>query len=167
MGARVNSDCRALTEDFFSSLPPRHMTWEPSIARVQRGHSEAARCTSTEDHQGLHPLLCSGSKGSSRVSSHPFHRARSASRRMVWRLPSHPSEAAALREHAWHQCTLPSARPQQAKRRRRTLQYVESLSDARTPLGKRRVSARRGLAGEKRDFFTILLGDRSKLTPPP
>ena len=34
------------------------------------------------------------------------------------------------------------ARPQRAKRRRRTLRYVESLSDARTPLG---------------DFFSILL----------
>jgi hypothetical protein len=40
---------------------------------------------------------------------------------------------------------------------RRTLRYVEPLSDARTMLGKRRVSARRGLAGEKDDFFSILL----------
>jgi hypothetical protein len=40
---------------------------------------------------------------------------------------------------------------------RRTLRYVEPLSEARTPHGKRRVSARRGLAGEKSDFFSILL----------
>jgi hypothetical protein len=35
--------------------------------------------------------------------------------------------------------------------------YVESLSDARTKLGERRVLARRGWAGEKTDFFNILL----------
>ena len=34
--------------------------------------------------------------------------------------------------------------------------YVELLSEARTPYGKRRVSARRGEAGEKSDFFIIL-----------
>jgi hypothetical protein len=40
----------------------------------------------------------------------------------------------------------------------RTLRYVvEPLSDARTPHGKRRVSARQGWAGEKIDFFSILL----------
>jgi hypothetical protein len=37
------------------------------------------------------------------------------------------------------------------------LGYVEGLNDARTPHGKRRVSARRGWAGEKSDFFSILL----------
>ena len=36
--------------------------------------------------------------------------------------------------------------------------YVEPLSDARTLQGKRRVSARLGWAGEKSDFFNILLG---------
>ena len=36
--------------------------------------------------------------------------------------------------------------------------YVKPLSDARTPHGKRRVSARRGRAGEKSDFFNSLLG---------
>jgi hypothetical protein len=36
---------------------------------------------------------------------------------------------------------------------RRTLQYVEPLSDARTMLGKRRISARRGRADEKGGFF--------------
>ena len=41
---------------------------------------------------------------------------------------------------------------------RRTLRYVESLSDARTKPGERRVLARRGWAGEKSDFFSILLG---------
>jgi hypothetical protein len=37
------------------------------------------------------------------------------------------------------------------------LRYVELLSEARTPLGERCVSARRGWAGEKSDFFNILL----------
>ena len=36
------------------------------------------------------------------------------------------------------------------------LWYVEGLNDARTLHGKRRVSARRGRAGEKSDFFSIL-----------
>ena len=44
------------------------------------------------------------------------------------------------------------ARPQRAKGRRSTLRYVEPLSEARTPLGERCVSARRGWAGEKSDF---------------
>jgi len=35
--------------------------------------------------------------------------------------------------------------------------YGEPLSKARTPHGKRRVSARRGRVGEKSDFFSILL----------
>ena len=35
----------------------------------------------------------------------------------------------------------------------------EPLSDARTPHGKRRVSARWGWAGKKSDFFSILLED--------
>ena len=35
--------------------------------------------------------------------------------------------------------------------------YVEDLNDARTTLGERRVSARRGWAGEKIDFFSALL----------
>ena len=34
---------------------------------------------------------------------------------------------------------------------------VEGLNDARTPHGKRRVSARLGWAGETSDFFSILL----------
>ena len=42
----------------------------------------------------LHPLLCSGSKGSARLSFHPFHTARSASKKGTWPLPPHPSEAA-------------------------------------------------------------------------
>ncbi|TLY27698.1 MAG: hypothetical protein E6K66_00395 [Nitrospirae bacterium] len=40
---------------------------------------------------------------------------------------------------------------------RRTLRYVEPLSDARTPHGTRLVSARLGWAGEKSDFFSNLL----------
>ena len=39
------------------------------------------------------------------------------------------------------------------------LAYLEGLSEARTMHGKRRVSARRGRAGEKSDFFSILLRD--------
>ena len=46
----------------------------------------------------------------------------------------------------------------QHRRARRTLRYVEPLSEARTPHGKRRVSARQGRAGEKAIFFSILLG---------
>ena len=40
---------------------------------------------------------------------------------------------------------------------RRTLRYVEPLNAARTPHGEKRVSARWGWAGEKSDFFSILL----------
>src|SRR5438067_4353221 len=39
---------------------------------------------------------------------------------------------------------------------------VEGLNDARTMHGKRRVSARRGWAGEKSDFFSILLIHRRR-----
>jgi hypothetical protein len=35
--------------------------------------------------------------------------------------------------------------------------YVEGLNDASTPHGNRCVSARRGWAGEKSDFLSILL----------
>ena len=45
----------------------------------------------------LHPLFCSGSKGSARVSFHPFHRARSASKKSTWPLPSHPIPPVLLR----------------------------------------------------------------------
>jgi hypothetical protein len=49
---------------------------------------------------------------------------------------------------------------QQGRSKRRAeaypLGYVEGLSDARTMHGKRRVLARRGRAGEKSDFFSIL-----------
>jgi hypothetical protein len=38
--------------------------------------------------------------------------------------------------------------------------YVEDAFEARTTHGKRRVSARRGRAGEKSDFFSILLDER-------
>ena len=40
---------------------------------------------------------------------------------------------------------------------KRTLRYVEPLREVRTPLGEKRVSARGGWAGEKSDFFSILL----------
>jgi hypothetical protein len=39
------------------------------------------------------------------------------------------------------------------------IRYVEPLSDARAPHGKRRVTACQGWAGEKDDFFSIQ-GDR-------
>jgi len=54
------------------------------------------------------------------------------------------------------------ARPRRAKRRRRTLRHVEPLSDVRTPHGKRRVMVRQGWAGEKDDFFSILLDRRGR-----
>ena len=65
------------------------------------------------------------------------------------------------------------AQPQRAKTRcsagkaaaseeaRRTLRYFEPLSEARTTLGKRSDSARCGRAGEKDDFFSILLVERA------
>jgi hypothetical protein len=37
--------------------------------------------------------------------------------------------------------------------------YVEDFDEPRTKHGKRRVLARRGRAGEKSDFFSILLGE--------
>ena len=40
---------------------------------------------------------------------------------------------------------------------RPTRRDVEGLNDARTILGTRRISVRRGRAGEKGDFFSILL----------
>ena len=49
------------------------------------------------------------------------------------------------------------ARPQRVKGRGVARGYVEGLNDARTLHGKRRVSARRGRAGEKSDFFSILV----------
>ena len=39
------------------------------------------------------------------------------------------------------------------------LPFTILLSDARTPQGERRVSARQGWEGEKSDFFSILLED--------
>ena len=52
---------------------------------------------------------------------------------------------------------LRPARPQRVRTRGVPLGYVEVLNDARTPHGKRRVSPRRGWAGEKSDFFSVLL----------
>jgi len=46
----------------------------------------------------------------------------------------------------------------------RLLFNVEDLNDARTPHGIRRVSTRRGWAGEKSDFFSGLLGGEAELT---
>jgi hypothetical protein len=48
--------------------------------------------------------------------------------------------------------------PPSASGLRNTLFNVEPLNDASTPLGKRRVSARLGWAGEEGDFFSSLLG---------
>ena len=49
---------------------------------------------------------------------------------------------------------------QQGRSKRRgdaySVRYGEPLSEARTPQGKKRVSARWGWAGEKSDFFSIL-----------
>jgi hypothetical protein len=52
----------------------------------------------------------------------------------------------------------PFSKAAASKVARRTLRYVEPLGDARTMHGKRHVSARLGWAGEKSDFFSILLG---------
>ena len=89
---------------------------------------------------------------------------------------SHPPSPGAARR------AVPQARLQRAKRRGGTYHtscgpfahtiwswrtekplqdsHVEPLSDARTPHGKRRVPARLGWAGEKSDFFSILLDHR-------
>ena len=45
---------------------------------------------------------------------------------------------------------------QEFRHPRGSVKYVELLSEARTLHGKGRVSARRGWAGEKSDFFRIL-----------
>jgi hypothetical protein len=50
-----------------------------------------------------------------------------------------------------------SSKAEASEEARRTLRYVEPLSDARTLHGKRRGSARQVWAGEKSDFFSILL----------
>ena len=47
--------------------------------------------------------------------------------------------------------------PQRVKSRGLHSGYVEDMNDARTKHGKRRFAARRGWAGEKSDFFSILL----------
>jgi hypothetical protein len=49
------------------------------------------------------------------------------------------------------------ARPQRVKSLGLPSGYREDLNDARTKHGKRRVSARRGWAGEESDVFSILL----------
>ena len=50
-----------------------------------------------------------------------------------------------------------SSKAEASEETRRTPRYDEPLSDARTLHGKRRGSARQGWAGEKSDFFSILL----------
>jgi hypothetical protein len=47
--------------------------------------------------------------------------------------------------------------PQQGRSSEADPRFTVPGSEARTPHGKRRVSARRGWAGEKSDFFSILL----------
>jgi hypothetical protein len=47
--------------------------------------------------------------------------------------------------------------PSSASDLRESFWYVEGLNDARTKHGERCVSARPGWAGEKSDFFSILL----------
>jgi hypothetical protein len=47
---------------------------------------------------------------------------------------------------------MPSSKAAVSEEARRTLRYVEPLSDARTMHRKGRVSARQGWAGEKSDF---------------
>jgi hypothetical protein len=50
----------------------------------------------------------------------------------------------------------PSSKAEASKETKRMLQYVELLNDARTMPGERRVLARKGWAGEKNGFFSIL-----------
>jgi hypothetical protein len=67
--------------------------------------------------------------------------------------------------HVWDDRRTPGRRLKKADQQGRSesraesnpLGYVEGLNDARTPPGERRVSARLGLAGEKSDFFSLLL----------
>jgi hypothetical protein len=58
----------------------------------------------------LHPLLCSGSKGSARVSFHPIHRAASASKKDGLAVPLSPFSGRAFREHR-RSSRLPSHPP--------------------------------------------------------
>jgi hypothetical protein len=58
------------------------------------------------------------------------------------------------------------ARPQPKNRPQAyPLGYIEDLFEVRTKHGKRRVSARLGRAGEKGDFFSILLEDSAVTVP--
>jgi hypothetical protein len=49
------------------------------------------------------------------------------------------------------------AHPELPRQLVRRLGYGEDAFEVRTPHGKRRVLARRGRAGDKRDFFSVLL----------
>jgi len=84
--AKAALNCAHRTPSSFSMIlpsllasPPWNGTRVGPTAAVERAHSDRAR---------------SGSKGSARVSFHPFHRARSASKEGTWPLPPHLSEAA-------------------------------------------------------------------------
>ena len=67
-----------------------------------------------------------------------------------------PSSATAASEEA-QRMPLSPAPPIACRNRPLPRPYIEPLSDARTKLGERRVSACRGWVGEKSDFFNILL----------
>ena len=58
----------------------------------------------------------------------------------------------------WEKSWQDAQKGRQQGRRRTLGRYVEDFDEPRTKLGKRRVSARRGWAGEKGDFFSIRLG---------
>ena len=68
------------------------LAWSPT-ARVQRGSSETARCTSTGDHL-VCPLMLllrarvPGAQDQRGCPSHPSDRARSASKKGTWPLPT-------------------------------------------------------------------------------
>jgi hypothetical protein len=76
------------------------------------------------------PQRVKGRRGTDRTSCGPFALIMDLGERKS------PSSASDLRESFW---------------------CVEGLNDARTKHGERCVSARPGRAGEKRDFFSILL----------
>ena len=67
--------------------------------------------------------------------------------------------------HVWDDRRTPGRRLKKADQQGRsacraeayTLGDVEGLNDAKTPPGERSVSARLGWAGEKSDFFSLLL----------
>jgi len=85
---RDHTSCLATLLPSLLASPSWNGTRVGPTAAVERAHSDRAR---------------SGSKGSARVSFHPLHRARSASKKGTWPVPPHPSEAARCASTEDHQ----------------------------------------------------------------